>query len=332
MAKGTRARKKDKTNEVSGLIAALKFISLAQRKEGTVYQRHCYIADRCIVASDGILSIGCKIEEEIKCCPATLTLLSTLQKCKDGLEIKEVTESRLELKSGAFRSIVPCVSAQEIINPINPDPGIGQIGPSLAKAFEVLGPLSTDSAQDVAYASILLRSGSALATNGHVAFEFWHGYNLPTVAIPKAAVEAVAGCGKTLCGFGYNEGRSITFFFDDDSWIKTQLFTDEWPDVDSILNRQSNAWPVPKGFFQGVDTLAPFSDAVFFGENDLHSHPNGTEGATFTVEGIAPGQIFANKYLKMIESLATRIDFTTYQNMLYFFGENIRGLILGRTI
>ena len=67
-------------------------------------------------------------------------------------------------------------------------------------AFEAVLPLATDGAQHAHLAAVLLQSGSAVATNGHVLAEYWHGIDLPPMLIPKASAVAIlkAGKGKNL--------------------------------------------------------------------------------------------------------------------------------------
>ena len=83
MASKDRARKakNESSLAVSLLIESLKFISVAQRKEGTPYQVHCAFYANRIAATDGIISAGCASNEDLTLCPNTLKLLAALSKC-----------------------------------------------------------------------------------------------------------------------------------------------------------------------------------------------------------------------------------------------------------
>ena len=82
--------------------------------------------------------------------------------------------------------------------------------------------------------------------------EAWHGLDLPpNVPLPKQFVAALVKQKKNLTGFGFSRS-SATFYFEDGCWLRTQLYSDEWPDVSvegqSIgstdkRHEVSNEWP-----------------------------------------------------------------------------------------
>ena len=96
------------------------------------------------------------------------------------------------------------------------------------------------------------------------------------------------------------------------------------------MNQTSNPWPLPATFFEAVKAIEPFSDSVYFAEKCLKSHSDDKEGASFEIEGLPVGPIFANKYLKMIEGMVQSADFSSHKNMAFFFGDNFRAVIMGR--
>ena len=56
---------------------------------------------------------------------------------------------------------------------------------------------------------------------------------------------------KQLVKFGYSD-TSFTLFFQDQSWIKTQLHNENWPDTDKILSVESKQIPIPEGFYKAL--------------------------------------------------------------------------------
>lgn len=166
------------------------------------------------------------------------------------------------------------------------------------------------------------------STNRHVLFEYWHGISLPTeFAIPKAAIIAITKSGRELDKLGYSN-NSVTFWFKDGSWLRTQKYNDKWPDVSKILNLPSKAEPVPETLFKGVNSLAPFTEdnsSISFNDGQLSTNKG---LATYDIEGLQKGPSFNAKYLQLIEPIATQIDLNVSNQYLYFFGENIRGAIM----
>lgn len=328
--RGKRAKAADKTSASSALINALKFVAVAQKDIGQPYQTHVRLADNFAVAFDGTVAAGHKIEEDIKACPHTLRLLDALAKCGESLSITQLDGDKLAIKSDKFKAYVSCVS-DAILMPTLPDPPCAVIDDRLKAGFEAVSVLASDNSQHVVTASILLQANSMLATDRHLMLEYWHGIDLPPgLAIPKAGVNALLKVNKPLARFGFSE-RSVTFYFEDGSWVRSQLYSEPWPDVSRILNVTSNPWPIPETLFKAVDAVAPFSEngAVYFGPNVIRSHASDGIGASYEVNGIPAGPIFRAKHLKIIEPYVKTIDFIGRNGISYFFGESLRGAITG---
>ncbi len=60
-----RARKPKSVNAAQGLIDALKFVNAAQKKNDHIFQKYVVLQDKTLIATDGTLAIGTRIEEEI---------------------------------------------------------------------------------------------------------------------------------------------------------------------------------------------------------------------------------------------------------------------------
>jgi hypothetical protein len=126
----------------------------------------------------------------------------------------------------------------------------------------------------------------------------------------------------------------VTFWFDDQSWIKSQLYVEEWPNISNVLDRPSKQSPVPKDFFNGLDAIKGFTDStVYFGPGLVRSDPNDAVGASYEVNGLPEGPVFNLKQLLMIKPYVETIDFQVTGpfegNMLLWFGKNVRGAISG---
>lgn len=328
------ARKKTTSKTSEGLLAALNFISVAQiDKADAPYKSHCILHNGMAMAYDGVITAGCKIEESLEICPHTYRLIDALERTKKDVSITEL-DGKLSIKSGSFSAFVPCW--HEGMPALLPDPALCAISDSLKVGFDMISGFTVNNdKKKIVECSILLRENSMIATDGAVMLEFWHGINLPTIVIPKTFITAILNTKKSLKAFGY-PGNSCTFWFEDDSWIKTQLYDESWPDIDLILNKPCKPEPLPAGFYEALKNIEPFSEGketekvVYFYEGRLQSHRNKGEGATCEVPGIKHGPAFNIKRLKRIEHCIETVDFYSH-NASFFFGAGgtIRGAIMG---
>jgi len=241
-------------------------------------------------------------------------------------------EGRLSIKSGAFSCFVPCW--HEGMPALEPDPASWPISDSLKIGFEMISGFTVDNdKKKIVETSLLLQANSMIATDSAVMLEFWHGIDLPTMTIPKTFVSAIMNTKKSLKAFGYS-GNSCTFWFEDDSWIKTQLYEESWPDVSLILNKDCKPEPLPEGFYEALKNIEPFSEGkdtekcVYFVDGALQSHRDKIEGAVCEVPGIKHGPAFNIKRLKRIEHCIQTVDFYSH-NVMYFYGAGVRGALAG---
>lgn len=328
--RGKRAKSEARPALASALLSTLRFISVAQKENGTPFQTHIRLAHGTAVAFDGIIAAGQRIAEDLTACPHSASLINALARCKESLSIVQLDNARLSIKSDKFAATVLCLPS-DALAPVEPDMPIAAIDDRIKAGFAAVSFLVSDSSEHVATASVLLQSGSIVGTNRHVLLEYWHGIDLPPgLVIPKLALNAIAKIDSPMKQFGYSE-RSATFWFEDGSWLKTQLYQGEYPNVSSILDRQVNNWPISPMFYTGVDAVLPFAknNEVFFLNNMLSSHDNVGVGANYEVEGIPQGLCFNGKYLKAIEPFIKTVDFVGRNGIAYFFGDNIRGAICG---
>ena len=330
-----RSPRKTKTEPgaTSSLLNALKFISLVQADEGQVYETHCILSNKAATAFNGVLAAGQIIEEDINICPHTLKLSAALARCGETLSITQLDNFRLSIKSENFKAVIACANPMGMTY-AQPDAPTITINDNLKKGFDIVSVLVSDNSEHVVTASILLKANSMYSTNRHVMFEYWHGIDMPDeFAIPKAALIAVSKSGKTLEKMGYSD-RTVTFWFTDGSWLRTQKYNDKWPNVNSILNINAHPQPIPINLFKGINAIKPFAEAsskIFINEGQLATETLDNAGATYDIEGLPAGITVSYKYMQLIEAHALSIDFDVekQKRYLYFCGENIRGVIMG---
>lgn len=327
--------RKAKSKPAEKLSEALNFIAPAAGDEGA--WAHARIAANWIVAANGVLAAGHAIEEELALCPHIGRLIDALNKSGQTLALTEKDNGTLFVSGDKLRAIVPCIPG-DTLAPVMPDPRIAVIDDRIKEGFAKLLPLTKEAAERTLEISILLRANSMFACNGQVIFEFWHGIDLPPgMAVPKPFCAAVTGSAKALAGFGYS-ATSVTFYFEDGAWIKTQLYRNDWPNVDALFEYQSFPAAVPEGLFEAVRAIESFSDdgGVHFHDEKLKSsYDNYREdgpvyGATYDVPGLQQGHSFTAKLLRLIEPVCEQLDYTSNDDRAVFFGGSVRGVIMKR--
>ncbi|AKI28738.1 DNA polymerase processivity factor [Stenotrophomonas phage vB_SmaS-DLP_2] len=315
----------------ASLLAALKFVAIAQKKAGPTNVQFGHIAHNWAAASDGVLTVAHPIEEDLVACPHTLQFIDALSKVGEELSITQLTANALAVSSGAFRALVPCVGFDDV--PITaPDPQCATIDDRIKTAFAAVAGLATDGAPNATFAAVLLQAGSAVATNGAALLEAWHGIDLPPgMMLPKCAAVAVAKAGPALTGFGFS-ASSATFYFENGAFIKTQLYGERYPNYQIVFEVEGlNPWPVPDDFYNGVRAIQSFSPNgnVFFDDGAVLSKMHKEEASTYKIEGLPERMGFSAKLLLSVEHAFKKAHFAPDANKVVFFGENIRGALMG---
>lgn len=314
----------------NNLLDALKFLSCVTKEQGAVFETHVLLKNGTATAFNGIVAAGQKINEDIHAAPNNKLLIEALSKCGQNLSITQLDNNRLSIKSDKFKAIVPCVDPSQLAL-VEPDAPIAPINDEFKEAIEAVGILANENGQRVVELSILMNGRSCIATNGFLLFEYWHGLDLPPdLPLPKAFMQPLLKNNKKLSKFGFSNA-SATFWFEDESWIRTQLFKDKWPDLSAILNTKNNPVSIPTDMYKGIEAVMNFSanGLIYFDGGVIRSHNHEAEGASYEVNGLPKGPIYNAKQLMMIKPYIKTIDFFADQ-MTVFYGDKIRGFIAGR--
>lgn len=325
--------KKPSTKTSSRLLEVVRFLSLIAREEGAPNETHILLQNKTATAFNGTLGAGCIIDEDLFCAPHAKTFLNALSKCGENYSLTQIDQSKLSIKSGPFKAIVPCIDPTLIYFP-TPDTNVAPIDDTLKECLTSIEKIKPENGQRVITLSFLMNGGSIIATDGKILVEAWHGLNLPTnVPIPKAIIPVLLSA-KKLIGFGLSS-TTATFYLEDNSFIRTQLYAEGWPDISGLLERQSSPIPVPKNFFKGLEAIKDFSDngMIYFKDGKLQSSDSDGKGAEFEVPELKSGPVYSAKYLVLLKDMAEKIDFYVPAErkslMLAFTGPKVRGILMG---
>lgn len=334
-------RKKAEAKAAAGLLEAINFVAPATDKDAKVlWQQHARIVNGWIVACNGSIAAGHPIEEDLTLCPHLDKLKVAVTKAGAALAMSALDGGRLSVNGAKFRAVVPCLPGEDL-PPVMPDRNIHPINDKIKEGFKAVLPMAREEADAIHEMSLLLRANTVVGCNGQLAVEFWHGIDLPPgLAVPQPFAKHVAGIAKPLVGFGWTEGRSITFYFEGGGWVATQLMAGEWPDIDSVLNVPFNGQPAPKDLWEALDAIEKFSNdgAVHFFDDKLKStYANSVDGgpvhgATYDVAGLRGTHHFSARLLKLAKAVAVSIDYETHDDRMVMYNNEawLRGVLMKR--
>lgn len=315
-------------NTSQGLIKALKFVLPAQKNGGDKpFQTHCLIDNGMLKASDGTLTISSQIEETLTAYPQTKMLHDVLVKCSEATVMTQTSGAKLVIKSGKIKANIPCY--KEGLTDIYPDEISVSVTEEFQEAISKIQHLGDTDSDILVRSSLLLDNCTVTCTDGNVILQAWHGLNMPTSVIPIRAARLVSKASKLLTGVGFSS-RSVTFHFEDCSWIKTQLMPGQYPQCDRLFDDAAELTEIPEDFFANVKLLKPFGfGAVYFVNGGFSSTIDPNDGVFIECEQDVTGVSYYADKLLSVADVATAIDFKLNNNCCFVFGEKLRGVIMG---
>lgn len=314
------------------MLNELRFVQGAVAKKDLVpAMTHFRIENKVVRSFNGLIALSSPIEFEIDCTPKAETLVRAISNCEEEISLNMTPNDRLCIKSGRFKAFVETLSGPT--PHLNPEGDIVQFdGERLLKAFDKISPFIGNDASRPWTNGILLRDESAFATNNVCLIEYWLGTKVPFVVnIPGVAIKEMLRIGKPPTHAQLHE-RSITFHYEGNRWLRSQLYVTEWPDIRRVLDKECNPLPIDPRLYSALENLTHFSDEltrVYIKDHILQTHLDEDVGASYEVDGLGIAGLYQIKMLKLLEGVAETADFTRYPEPILFYGENLRGAIVG---
>lgn len=314
------------------MLKELKFVQGAvARKDFLPAMTHFRIENGTVRSFNGTLALCSPIACDINCAPKAESLIRAISNCEETITLSMTEAGKLRVQSGSFRAFIETVEG--------PTPHVdpaGEIinfdGEILLQGLKTILPFVGEDASRPWTNGILFRGKSVFATNNVCLVEYWLGVEVPFVVnIPKAAVKEMLRVNEAPT-HAQLDANSLTFHYTDGRWIRTQLYETEWPDLSKVLDHPCNATPIDPKLFEGLTALTGFADEVgrvYIREGVLRTHADFDMGATYELEGFTAEGLYQIKMLSLLEGAATAADFTRYPDPILFFGERLRGAIIG---
>jgi len=315
------------------MLKELKFVQGAVAKKDLLpAMTHFRIEDGTVRSYNGRLAISSPIALDFTCCPRADAMVKAIEGCREATTISVTASGNLSVRSGPFRALVGTVQGET--PHVSPEGEPFEFdGAVLFEAMRVLEPFVGNDASRPFTNGVLLDGAMATATNNTCIVQYWLRSPIPLrVNVPRECIRELLRVGEPPVS-GQVTRDSITFHYPDGRWIRSQLLTTEWPmDVVSrLLDHPSNPQPLPAGFFEALATIKGMADGakrVYMMGGALRTHANTEEGAAYELDLPCDG-LYNLHMLGLLEGVVKTIDLTLYPGPALFFGDYLRGAIVG---
>ena len=315
------------------MLKELKFVQGAvAKKDFLPAMTHFVIEDGRVRAYNGMIALSSPLPFDIDCKPKAEPLVKAISNCNETVTLSMTPAGKLRIQSGKFRAFVDCI--EEETAHVTPEGQEVQLdGEAVLEALKVIHPFIGDDASRPWTNGVLLRGQSAFATNNVILVEYWVGAQFPfTVNVPRQAIREMLRINEPPTHAQVTD-KSITFHYSDGRWVRAQLYESEWPDMAKVLDKQADATTVDQRIFEALTTIKPFADKmgrVFISDGTLStSHDSNVEGASYEIPGLPFAGIYNIDMLNLLKGVAELADFTTYPQPCLFYGQKLRGAIIG---
>lgn len=314
------------------MLEQLKFVQgSVAKKEFLPSLTHFVIEEGTVRGYNGTIALCSPIPFEVACKPKAEPLVRAIGNCNATVQLALTPTGRLSVKSGAFKAFIDCT--QEETPHVMPSGDMFSIdGEALIKALEVVEPFIGSDASRPWATGVLLDQTSVFATNNVTVVEYWTAIPFPRlINLPRMAVKEMLRVGLAPHSAQADE-HSITFHYPNGCWIRSQLYDAAWPDMRKILDKENSATPVDSRLFDGLEAVKHFTDKmgrVYINNGVLSTQKDGLEGASYEIPDMQYEGVFNIEMLSLLNSVATSCDFSQWPKACLWFGERVRGAIIG---
>ncbi len=314
------------------MLKELKFVqgSIA-KKEFLPALTHFKIEKGRVRGYNGMIALSSPIPIDLECIPKAEPLIKAISHCDETVQLSMTKAGKLSIRSGQFKAFIDCMEGE---TPHIEPTGVRFEfdGEALLKGLTTVAPFISEDASRPWSNGVLVKGPSVYATNNVTLIEYWVGTNFPIeCCIPRQAIKEILRINEPPT-WGQSDPGSLTLHYADGKWVRTQLLSTEWPNLAKILDAPCVPLPVDEAIFTALEKLRPFVDKigrVYFDEDRILTHIDSEEGAEVDVPGVYSGSAYSIEMLALLKGVAQTVDWTLYPSPSIFYGERLRGAIVG---
>lgn len=316
------------------MLKELKFVQGAVGKKDLLpAMTHFQIENGHVRSYNGTLAISSPLPFNINCCPKADQLVKAISQCEEVITLSMTPGNKLRVQSGKFRAFVENTEDTGF-HPSPEGEPLAFDGAALLEAVKVLYPFIGNDASRPWTNGVLLNGQSAFATNNTCVVEYWLGAAFPRqINVPKACIKEMLRVNEPPT-HAQLAGNSITFHYENECWIRSQLLGVEWPFemITKILNRHNEPVKLPEELFPAITKLQRLADGssrIYINHGLLTTHTEEEQGGSVEVDGLEFQGCYNIAMLSLLDGVVTHADFTLYPEPALFFGQRLRGAIVG---
>ena len=316
------------------MLDIIKFVGAAVCKNGfNPYHMHFLLHGGRLTASNGNVTISAPFPVDLSCAPHAESFTKAIQACEGPVTLT-LESARLVVRSGKFRSVVPCMDVEKW--PLVPISGecLPLQGDLISALKKLLPFVSTDEQRPWA-CGVMLSGNSAFATNSITLVEHHLPVAFPVVAnIPIEAVRELVRI-KTQPQSVQVEPHQLTFHLPDESYITCKMINHQWPDMNRIFSASAEYEGI---FVEGSELETTIEDVKKlnnFTDNGLiYFHPGRLSTARIDEPGTDIENLntphlgaFRSSQITALSGVANKVGFAAYPKAVPFYGDNLRGVM-----
>lgn len=318
------------------MLEALQFVKGAVASKNHVpILKHFRIHDGRIQSYNGNLNLSAPIACDLSVQPLAATFVHAISLCENTVSMHQTKNGQLVVKSGTFKAYIH--TSEELFPEIEEKGELIDVV-NLLDAIKILAPVISEDASRPWSRGVLFTGNSAFVTNNVMLVEHWLKYpvRMP-FGLPAMAVNELLRINEEPEGIEINPNR-VTFYFEGGRQLSSNLLhINAWPDVRILLETStapaSNLYDINDTLFDALRKLRPFTKdyrPVWLKGNRISTSESPEEGAHLEFidcEGMQ-GSWSLDQLMKL-EGLAHRIGWDMSPHPCPFFGDVIRGIIVG---
>lgn len=317
------------------MLNDLKFVQGAVAKKDFVPALTFFrIENERIYGFNGTLAISTPTDLAVTATPKALPFVKAVEKVPDDEEVvlNLTAAGRLSVKAGRFRAYVECHADDETFPRVTPDGEYAELPPGLLPVLKKIAPFMAIDATRPWAMGVLLNGQSAFATNNIVLVEHWLPIVFPSpLILPSEAIKEMVRIGTDPVGIQVG-ATSVTFHYQNGAWLRTNLIIGEWPDLAKVLNVDCDCQPFPPDYFtelRRLDAFAGKENRIYLRGGIIATSAHEGDGALVELDDFGGVGVHLLAQMLKLEDVATSIDFSLWPRPCLFFGDMLRGAIIG---